>query len=413
LKNEDLNSSGGCAGDGIIGEVKKIDLDDGVDSKEDSVEKNSSGSVKDIKVDMFSLTVEEKDSDIKEESKSDIVLTVSEIQQDSDGYYNYRIHDILGDRYETVDFLGKGVYSNVICCRDVTNNNKVAIKILRSKEIMIESGRKEVSVLKMLRENDKECKYNVINLLDHFENSSHLFLVFEYMDTDLRKLLKSYGPGIGLNIDMVREYGFKLIQTLQHLKNNSIIHADIKPDNILIGKDNTLKLGDFGSSFSIDEDVNNNDGYIASRYYRSPEIIVGKKFTYEIDMFSFGCCLYEMATGKPLFRSSNSNHHLKLILQTFGKVPKHFKGASKFSCYFTPQFQFKEKTKDLNTNKEIIKVCNINKIRNIQQDLNSNIKGNNKTKNKFINLSDLILQCVDIDPNKRLTPEKASLHVFF
>jgi len=124
---------------------------------------------------------------------------------------------------------------------------------------------------------------------------------------------------------------------------------------------NTLKLGDFGSSFLIDEEINNNNGYVASRYYRSPEIIVGQKFSHGIDMFSFGCCMYEMVTGKPLFRSFNSNHHLKLNLQINGMVPRHFKSAPKFSSHFTPQYQFLEKVKDPNTKKDIVKVCNIKK----------------------------------------------------
>jgi len=110
-------------------------------------------------------------------------------------------HD--SERYETLDFLGKGVYSNVICAKDLKNNSKVAIKVLRNKDIMLESGRKERKVLQKLLESDKECKYNVINLLDHFENRSHIFLVFEYMETDMRKLLKN--SGVGFNLDTIRE----------------------------------------------------------------------------------------------------------------------------------------------------------------------------------------------------------------
>lgn len=100
---------------------------------------------------------------------------------------------------------------------------------------------------------------------------------------------------------------------MAHLRKNKIIHADIKPDNILISSDTKLlKLCDFGTAFTVDEVTVVE--YLVSRYYRAPEIIIGYPYDTNIDVWATACTLYELFTGQFLFSGDNNNDMLKLHL---------------------------------------------------------------------------------------------------
>jgi len=193
------------------------------------------------------------------------------------------------------------------------------------------------------------------------------------------------------------------------------VHADFKPDNILIREsDHNIRLADFGTAFKKDEVIEHD---IVSRYYRSPEIILGCKKGLEIDMFSFGCCLYEMATGKILLKSVDNNHHIKLILEIFGKFSNNsiLKKSPLINEFFDSQFNFIEKLKEKETQNITTRVVNVKKCRNIKRELEVSYNcGSNNQKRKVVDeLADLILKCIEIDPKERITPEKACLHPFF
>jgi len=176
-----------------------------------------------------------------------------EPSDDGDGYYCFRLGEVLGGKYMVVGYHGKGVFGNVLKCQDIETNAEVAIKLLRNNEHMKRTGKKEVKMLQMLRETDPMNKYNNIRLIADFEDRDHLCLVFEPMDMNMRQLLKKTG-GQGLRVTAVRIYAFKLLKALYHLDCNNIIHADMKPDNILIDKGRTVvKLADLGSAMEVQE----------------------------------------------------------------------------------------------------------------------------------------------------------------
>ena len=130
---------------------------------------------------------------------------------------------------------------------------------------------KELSFLKQLSEADPRKQHHIIELEGHFMHHNHLCIVFPKMDMNLREVLKKFGKGIGLSIYGVRSYAAQLFKSLKLLASCGIIHADIKPDNILVTQNNSLlKLADFGSvvrSHEIDYTP-----YLVSRFYRAPEI---------------------------------------------------------------------------------------------------------------------------------------------
>lgn len=118
-----------------------------------------------------------------------------------------------------------------------------------------------------------------MRLYRHFFHKNHLCMVFESMSMNLREVLKKYGRDVGLNIAAVRSYAHQMLLALKLLRKCNILHADIKPDNILVNENKiTLKLSDFGSACSIQE--NEPTPYLVSRFYRAPEISRFKLFYY-------------------------------------------------------------------------------------------------------------------------------------
>ena len=120
------------------------------------------------------------------------------------------------------------MFSTVVRAVNIITKKEVAIKIIRSDEILMRAGQKECAILQKLNDTDKTEKKHVIRYLGSFEFRKHLCLVFEPMDQDLRETLKMFGKKIGLSLEAVRSYAIQIFIALSHLKKNRIIHADSK-----------------------------------------------------------------------------------------------------------------------------------------------------------------------------------------
>jgi len=228
-------------------------------------------------------------------------------------------------------------------------------------------------------------------------------------------IIKKTG-GQGLRVTAVRVYAYKLLKALYHLERCNIIHADIKPDNILIDKGRTnIKLADLGSAMEVQEAEPM--PLLVSRFYRPPEVILGINFSLSLDVFSFGCCLYEFATGRPLLRSEENNHHLKLIFELKGAMPKRLVQKARFrEQYFDVASQFLELVPDpVDRSKTIVRKHRIEKsTRDITQELKESDPNADETEKKqIVQLSNLIQQCLDLDPEKRITPKMGLKHPVF
>lgn len=125
--------------------------------------------------------------------------------------------------------------------------------------------------MKKLNSADPEDFSHCLRLLGDFQHRGHLCFALEPLSMNLRELIRKYGAGIGLNMRAVRAYAHQLLLALRLLKRCEVIHADVKPDNILVSEDRlTVKLSDFGSASTISE--NTITPYLISRFYRGPEI---------------------------------------------------------------------------------------------------------------------------------------------
>ncbi|MES1901922.1 MAG: Serine/threonine-protein kinase PRP4 [Paramarteilia canceri] len=219
-------------------------------------------------------------------------------------------------------------------------------------KIQYQQGVKELGFLRQLSEADPGGRHHVLDLLAHFIYKNHLCIVLPRMEMNLREVLKTYGKDTGLNIYAIKSYSKQLFRALKLIKKCGFIHADIKPDNILVCKNNsTLKLADFGSGVKPHE--LDYTPYFVSRFYRAPEIIMGYPFDFCVDLWSVGVSLFELFTSKVLFPGSNNNDMLMKIFELKGKAPQRMIRRSHFrSKHFDDAGNFIKREIDSLTNME-------------------------------------------------------------
>uniref|UniRef100_A0A0A9X508 Serine/threonine-protein kinase PRP4 homolog n=1 Tax=Lygus hesperus TaxID=30085 RepID=A0A0A9X508_LYGHE len=333
---------------------------------------------------------------------------------DAEGYYRVRIGETLDSRYVIYGYTGQGVFSNVVRARDSARGNQdVAVKIIRNNEVMHKTGLKELDVLKRLNDVDPDDRFHCLRLFRHFFHKQHLCLVFEPLSMNLREVLKKYGKDVGLHVKAVRSYSQQLFLALKLLKKANILHADIKPDNILVNESKlVLKLCDFGSASHVAD--NEITPYLVSRFYRAPEIILGIPYDFGIDMWSAGCTIYELYTGKIMFPGKSNNQMLKLFMDLKGKMPnklirkgafkdQHFDGNCNFLSHEVDKVTEREKTVVMST---------ISASRDLQSELVGNQQLPEDQARKVNQLKDLLDKVLMLDSSKRIALNQALTHPF-
>ncbi|XP_023216649.1 serine/threonine-protein kinase PRP4 homolog isoform X1 [Centruroides sculpturatus] len=333
---------------------------------------------------------------------------------DAEGYYRVRIGEVLDNRYTVYGYTGQGVFSNVIRARDMARgNNDVAVKIIRNNEVMHKTGLKELEMLRRLNDADPDDKFHCLRLFRHFFHKQHLCLVFEPLSMNLREVLKKYGKDVGLHIKAVRSYSQQLFLALKLMKRCNILHADIKPDNILVNESKlVLKLCDFGSASHVAE--NDITPYLVSRFYRAPEIILGLGYDFGIDMWSVGCTLYELYTGKIMFAGKSNNQMLKFFMDLKGKFPNKLirKGAFR-EQHFDSNCNFLSHEVDKVTEREkVVVLTNINASRDLQAELIGSQRLPDDQYRKVCQLKDLLEKILMLDTAKRVSINHALTHPF-
>ncbi|XP_059510614.1 dual specificity tyrosine-phosphorylation-regulated kinase 4 [Stegostoma tigrinum] len=311
---------------------------------------------------------------------------------DEHGSYSKVLNDHIAYRYEILEVIGKGSFGQVVKCMDHKANELVAIKIIRNKKKIQQQAFVELKILDILHKKDKDGSNNVIHMKEYFYFRNHLCISFELLGMNLYELIQRNNFQ-GFTISLICRFAHTLLKSLQMLFKEKIIHCDLKPENILLcpkGR-GLIKVIDFGSSCFENQKVYT---YIQSRFYRSPEVILGHQYGLPIDMWSFGCILAELYTGYPLFPGENEVEQLACIMEVFGVPPAEIIQTSQRKCLF---FDSKGFPKSVTNSKG-------KKRRPNSKELASVLKTND---NLFL---DFLKGCLMWNPEHRLTPDEAMKH---
>ncbi|CAM9337176.1 unnamed protein product [Chrysoparadoxa australica] len=247
-----------------------------------------------------------------------------------DESYDYIVcpNELFENRYTVQGMVGKGSFGKVYKAWDNQEEVTVALKIVKSRGPFMVQAQRELEILNLIKEKDPmacSCppvgQYSLARLLDAFICRGHQCLVLELLSFNLYELLRST-QFQGVSLFLVRKFARHILRALSFLAHPTVdvIHCDLKPENILLchPKRSAVKVIDFGSSCRTNQRVYS---YIQSRFYRSPEVMLGLAYTPAIDMWSLGCILVEMHTGEPLFAGGDQFDQMSRICMLLGLPP--------------------------------------------------------------------------------------------
>ncbi|KAI0362771.1 hypothetical protein OH77DRAFT_1467846 [Trametes cingulata] len=315
---------------------------------------------------------------------------------DERGDYQVVNHDHLAYRYEVIDTLGKGSFGQVLHCRDHATGESVAIKIIRNKKRFHHQALVEIKILENLRKWDAEEKHHVIKMTEHFYFRGHLCIAMELLSINLYELIKANNFH-GFTTGLIRRFTSQMLQSLALMRHHRIVHCDLKPENVLLRHPakSAIKVIDFGSSCFEHEKIYT---YIQSRFYRSPEVILGMNYHMAIDMWSLGCIMAELYTGFPIFPGENEQEQLACIMEVLGVPDKDFINRSSRKRLFfadttgAPRPVVNSKGKRRRPGTKTLAQA----LKNPPDDL-------------FV---DFISKCLVWDPERRLKPQAALRHPY-
>ncbi|KAJ7287843.1 kinase-like domain-containing protein [Mycena rebaudengoi] len=360
---------------------------------------------------------------------------------DNDDFdYILYVNDWLGQedghKYLILDILGQGTFGQVVKCQNMKTHELVAVKVVKNKPAYFNQSMMEVTILEMLNKNsDPNDQHHILRLRDSFIHRSHMCLVFELLSSNLYELIKQ-NQFQGLSTQLVKVFMAQLLDAMTILKDARLIHGDLKPENILLKslQSPQIKVIDFGSACHERQTVYT---YLQSRFYRSPEVLLGMAYTAAIDMWSLGCIAVELFLGLPLFPGTSEYNQLTRIVEMLGMPPLSMLNTGKqsaqfFDSYevFNPQLGANEKKYRLKSLEQYSREHNTNeqpgkqyfKSNSFPEIINSapmpqskGARQGHEVEKELNNRASFIDFCqglLNLSPVTRWTPQQARLHPF-
>jgi len=290
--------------------------------------------------------------------------------------------NIIDRKHSKVEFkvlrlLGQGTFAQVFKCKDLATGKLVAVKVVKNKTAYTKQAAVEIDVFRAMMSGEDQPRDTMVTLLCYFMHQEHLCLVFELLGLNLYEVLKRR-QFLGLPMITVRALVRQALEGVRELTKHNVVHCDLKPENILLVNDKVMhslvntrksehkspskgsasssangpsprkyqhtapaahewriKLIDFGSACFEGRTAHT---YIQSRFYRSPEVLVGLPYDSAIDMWSLGCVAAELYLGLPILPGVHEHDQLGRIYEMIGPLPKMMiDEGSKSSKYFVKE----------------------------------------------------------------------------
>ncbi|KAF3526065.1 hypothetical protein F2Q69_00048968 [Brassica cretica] len=346
---------------------------------------------------------------------------------DKDGHFSFVVGDTLTPRYQILSKMGEGTFGQVLECFDDKHKEAVAIKVIRSVPKYREAAMIEIDVLQRLARHDvggSRC----VQIRNWFDYRNHICIVFEKLGPSLYDFLRknSYRS---FPIDLVRELGRQLLESVAYMHDLRLIHTDLKPENILLvsseyikipdykflsrptrdgsyfknlPKSSAIKLIDFGSTTLEHQDHSH---IVSTRHYRAPEVILGVGWNYPCDLWSIGCILVELCSGEALFQTHENLEHLAMMERVLGPLPPQMvlRADRRSDRYFRrgAKLDWPEAATSRDSLKAVWKLPRLPNL--IMQHVDHSAG----------DLIDLLLGLLRYDPTERLKAREALNHPFF
>ncbi|KAM0674087.1 Cyclin-dependent kinase 3 [Gurleya vavrai] len=288
----------------------------------------------------------------------------------------------MTEAYQRIEKVGEGTYGIVYKAREKQSGRIVALKKIRlenENEGIPATTIREISLLKTLKHP------SIISLYDVIFSNGKLYLVFEFLDLDLRTFLDNfYAEEKLIPEKRIKIMCKQILSAVYACHSNGILHRDLKPQNILVDCEGNIKLADFGLGRSVSIPLRTYTHDIVTLWYRPPELLLGcKYYSCPVDIWSAGCIMAELVLFKPLFPGDSEIDQLYKIFRVKGTPDeKNWPNVT-----LLPNYQKAFPNWKPIQLKEII-----------------------QAEDKFI---DLITKCIEYNPLKRLTAKNALLHEYF
>ncbi|KIV90037.1 Cyclin-dependent kinase 1 [Exophiala mesophila] len=258
------------------------------------------------------------------------------------------------ENYQKIEKIGEGTYGVVYKARDLTNGGRiVALKKIRLEaedEGVPSTAIREISLLKEMNDPNIVRLFNIVHADGH-----KLYLVFEFLDLDLKKYMEALpvadgGRGkalpegstldmqrLGLGKDMVKKFMAQLVEGVRYCHSHRVLHRDLKPQNLLIDREGNLKLADFGLARAFGVPLRTYTHEVVTLWYRAPEILLGgRQYSTGVDMWSVGAIFAEMCTRKPLFPGDSEIDEIFKIFKLLGTPDENtWPGVTSFPDFKT------------------------------------------------------------------------------
>ena len=344
-----------------------------------------------------------------------VIMNREKIGYEPEKELKFKKDELIAGRYQYQRELGDAAFSTAVQCMDIKEKRLVCIKIIKNNKDYFDQSIDEIKLLRYINANGDPDKKYFLRVYDYFYYKEHLMIVSELLKDnlyDFYKYLTDNNNTEYFSVERIQKLTKQILICLEFIHDLKIIHCDLKPENILMKSitEATCKVIDFGSSCFVHDHLS---AYIQSRSYRAPEVILGCRYDYKIDMWSLGCILAEIYTGNVLFQNDSIQSMLARIIGICGPIPNWMYEKGKLvNDFFTKEKLLYMEPNAVDNNESMNQTSPQERGKKVhilvpkKSSLRKRIRTNNE---QFFNFLSGLLK---IDPNDRMSAKEALNHPF-